>query len=588
MMPTDDETEKRNFAAKLASSAKIVEMQQIHAEPPEQPESPQAETDNQQINPEENPDSEPTALKKIGPHGGSMIEAHELAEAGAEQGAEAFAYLVEQQKKQSHQKVKITGKTKDKKRLKKPASSQKNYHDQMAIGRLVSFMFLLVIIAPLGLYFYFKLIALPYDANITQIPDVTTQRAEVAGIFHARHAEVGQLVARNRLILSIVPSGNALIDNRIAGKLTKVRLQISRLETQKAGQLTWVLPDDLRQRAYEDDDFTEFVLAQQKEFADYYDALDEYGREIYTQRQRLQSRITDAEESIQSLEQEKVNINKRVTRANQRDKQILRRELTYIDTDIFDTLALIEGFSRDLQSLQPRLQRLIKRRASSLGSELKKFEGQRGELLQKLGLADNALVQQFTSKTQSQVAEIMPRNVGDAFQKGDILYRLLPANNQLKTVTLSVRVPQEIMPFLTRNQSAFLLMKNNRGKMQKAKLNFIRVENNDFDAIGIYRLNIETLYERYKRLPLADEKISLVIKNLPLEVRLQGLWQRAQDKRRFAFDGTLDYRLPFFNEDNYIMLQNEAKDTDSFIAWVKTQWETISTKYRDEFLAIIK
>ena len=65
-----------------------------------------------------------------------------------------------------------------------------------------------------------------------------------------------------------------------------------------------------------------------------------------------------------------MNINARITRVNQRDRTLLRRELNFINTDINDTNALIEGFDRDLQSLQPRLQRLIKRRAASLDPEI--------------------------------------------------------------------------------------------------------------------------------------------------------------------------------------------------------------------------
>ena len=82
-------------------------------------------------------------------------------------------------------------------------------------------------------------------------------------------------------------------------------MQISRLEAQKDGRLTWVLPDDLRQRAYDNDDFTGFVLSQQKLFSDYYDALDDYGREVYTQRQRLQDRVDDAKQAIAGIEGKK-------------------------------------------------------------------------------------------------------------------------------------------------------------------------------------------------------------------------------------------------------------------------------------------
>ncbi|MCH9844979.1 MAG: hypothetical protein K0U39_05675 [Alphaproteobacteria bacterium] len=511
-----------------------------------------------------------------------ILQAHDLAQAGAEQGADAFSYLVTQEKNQSNPRAnERQASLKPQQKHRKKASSSKNYHDQMAIGKLLIFMTLLTLSLPAMIYGALHFITLPYDAKIMQMPDITTLYAQNGGILLSRDVEAGQSVPRGRLLLRFLPSNNDSLSQQAAAKLAKVRLQISRLETQKDGRLTWVLPEDLRQRAYDNDDFTSFVLAQQKLFADYYDALDEYGREIYTQRQRLQDRVDDARESIDELKKEKVNINARITRVNQRDRLVLRRELNFINTDINDTLALIEGFDRELQSLQPRLQRLIKRRAASLDPEINALKAENTALLQELAVDDNVKIQRFNSRARVKIAEITPHDVGDALQAGDVLYRTVAADNSIEHVTFSVAVPAEIAPFLSKDTPMFLLMQNNRGFMQKLPLDFVRARDGEDgdDAIGIYRLSVAVIYDRLQRLPSHDERLLVQIDDIPLNVRLNGFWQRAQETRRFAFDGAIDYRLPFFNNDNALALQNELADSEGFTAWLRDVWAMVKSSF---------
>ncbi|MCH9852114.1 MAG: hypothetical protein K0U45_01265 [Alphaproteobacteria bacterium] len=507
-----------------------------------------------------------------------ILPAHELAQTGAEQGADAFSYLVTQEKNQTNSRANDRPLQPRMKHRKKTTSS-KNYHDQMAIGKLLIVMTLLTLSLPAMIYGALHFITLPYDATITQMPQITTLYAQNGGILLSRDVEAGQSVPRGRLLLRLVPSNNDNLDQRAATKLAKVRLQISRLEAQKDGRLTWVLPDDLRQRAYDNDDFTNFVLAQQKLFAEYYDALDEYGREIYTQRQRLQDRIDDARESIDELEQEKLNINARITRVNQSDRLLLRRELNFINTDINDTLALIEGFDRDLQSLQPRLQRLIKRRAASLDPEINALKIENTELLQQLAVDANSKMQVFNSRARVKIAEITPHDVGDAVQSGDVLYRTVTADNSIEHVTFSVVVPAEIAPFLSKDIPVWLLMQNNRGFMQKLPLDFVRATVNADNAIGIYRLSVDIIYDRLQHLPNLDERLLVQIDDIPLNVRLTGFWQRAQETRRFDFDGAIDYRLPFFNQDNRLALQNEFADSEEFTAWLRDVWAMVKASF---------
>ena len=518
-----------------------------------------------------------------------ILPAHELAQAGAEQGADAFSFMVSQEKDQSNPRDNAKSLQPRLKHRKKPPTS-KNYHDQMAIGKLLVIMFLLTLALPAIIYGALHSVTLPYDATITRMPNITTQYAKNGGLLVVRDVEAGQSVPRGRLLLRLLPAtadaqNGILSAQQAASKLARVRLQISRLEAQKDGRLTWVLPDDLRQRAYDNDDFTGFVLAQQKLFSKYYDALDDYGREVYTQRQRLQDRIDDAKQSIVELRQEKVNINARITRVNQRDRVVLRRELNFINTDINDTNALIEGFDRDLQSLQPRLQRLIKRRAASLDPEINALKAENASLLQRLNIDSKAKVQTFNSQARVKIAEITPHDVGDLLQAGDVLYRTVAADNQIQHVTFSVAVPAEITPFLSRDVPVSLLMENSRGFMQKLPLDFVRARANINDgetgneAMGIYRLSVAVIYDKLQRLPSPDERLLVQIDNIPLNVRLNGFWQRAQETRRFAFDGVIDYRLPFFNQDNAESLRNEFADSQSFTDWVMGVWITFKKRY---------
>ncbi len=514
-----------------------------------------------------------------------ILPAHELAQAGAEQGAEAFSFMVSQEKNQSNPR---NNDRQLQPRLKhrKKAPTSKNYHDQMAIGRLLVIMFLLTLALPAMIYGALHSITLPYDATITRMPNITTQYAKKGGLLVVRDVVAGQSVPRGRLLLRVLPATadakNGVISaQQAAAKLARVRLQISRLEAQKDGRLTWVLPDDLRQRAYDNDDFTGFVLAQQKLFSKYYDALDDYGREVYTQRQRLQDRVDDAKQSIAELRQEKVNINTRITRVNQRDRVLLRRELNFINTDINDTNALIEGFDRDLQSLQPRLQRLIKRRAASLDPEINALKAENTALLQRLNIDAGAKLQTFNSEARVKIAEITPHDVGDLLQAGDVLYRTVVADNQIQHVTFSVAVPAEITPFLSKDVPVWLLMENSRGFMQKLPLDFVRARGGKTgnDAVGIYRLSVAVIYDKLQRLPSPDERLLVQIDNIPLNVRLNGFWQRAQETRRFDFDGVIDYRLPFFNEDSAESLRNEFADNQGFTAWVQNVWRTFKNRY---------
>ncbi len=513
-----------------------------------------------------------------------ILPAHELAQAGAEQGADAFSYLVTQEKNQANPRYsdkQLKPRIQPKHR-KKSNSSSKNYHDQMAIGKLLTMMALITLLLPAMIYGVLHFITLPYDAKITKMPVITTLYAQKGGILLSRDVVAGQSVPRGRLLLRFLPSNNDSLNPQAAAKLAKVRLEISRLETQKDGRLTWVLPDDLRQRAYDNDEFTNFVLAQQKLFADYYDALDEYGREIYTQRQRLQDRVDDAKKSIDELKKEKVNINARITRVNQRDRLVLRRELNFINTDMNDTLALIEGFDRDLQSLQPRLQRLIKRRAASLDPEINALKVENTALLQQLNIDSKTKMQIFNSRARVKIAEITPHDVGDALQAGDVLYRTVAADNSVEHVTFSIAVPAEIAPFLSKTIPVFLLMQNNRGHMQKLPLDFVRARHNGAngdDAIGTYRLSVAVIYDRLQRLPDPDERLLVQIDDIPLNVRLNGFWQRAQETRRFTFDGAIDDRLPFFNHDNALALQSEFANGEGFMAWLHDVWVRVKGSF---------
>ena len=559
-----------------------------------------------------NPDIEPVSEQWHAPepevNDDNIIAAHELAEAGMEQGAEGFINMVEQQTpiesqsetqpappplpesltaptaQTSSSAIRISDKPlTPKNRYKSGSNLQKTYRDQMAIGKLVMAMCALIAIMPIMLVFILKFASLPYDATVTKLPEIRTQYAETAGIFVQRVVEAGSNIGSDSPIISIVPSDFDTMSADDARKLTEVRLEISRLETQKDGELLWVIPDDLRQRAFEDDDFTEFVLAQQKEFAAYYDALDEYGQEIYTQRQRLQDRISDSEDSIKAMEQEKANIQHRLARVNTREQEILKREINYINTDVFDTFSLIEGFNRDLQALQPRLNRLVNRRAATLTPEIAALEKARTNLLEKMGVGENSLPRQYVSPARVQVAEIPLGNVGDAVQKGDVLFRLLPANNRVNSIDFQVAVPSNVASFL--QQPVYLLMDNHQGNPQKTLLEFVRMqddaENGGQWQVGVYRLSIGKIYGEYQRLPREDEALSVLIPDLPLDARLHSLWQRARDKKRFEFDGSfgLNYRLPFFNQDNYIMLRYETLEYPLFRQWLAEAWGIVKVRF---------
>ena len=70
-----------------------------------------------------------------------------------------------------------------------------------------------------------------------------------------------------------------ILSKKTADRLAEINLTISRLEVQTRGELEWVLPINMQQRALQNVEFSKFLLGQYEEFDAYYDNLDDYARQ---------------------------------------------------------------------------------------------------------------------------------------------------------------------------------------------------------------------------------------------------------------------------------------------------------------------
>ncbi len=428
--------------------------------------------------------------------------------------------------------------------------SGKALQDNMAITKIFGRIFWVCLIFLALLYYSLQKIHLPYSGFVTNIPVTLTQIADKGGIFVTNYSKDSRYLAKGALIIAVQFSTLERLSPSLAVKLANIRLVLSRLETQKMGKLTWSLPDDLRQRAFQNDKFTKFVVAQQKKFDDYYDSLDQYGRDIYIKEQRLQDRIVDINKTIAGFYEEKKHINARIIEVASDEKLLLRNEIVFIDADIVEAEAIKQTLSAELLQIEPRLQRVIARKASEIEPEIGELYQKRNRLYMKLGISPDQPPSLFSASRNVTIGEIMPHDIGDVFNKGQVLYRLLPDRNAVKDVVITAYLPDDALKYMKDAFVDRICMLNVEKKeqcLQTLSIQQTVIDEADYFFTNqvLYKLSVEDIYKNLYKLPVLNEDIRLYIGD-NLQSRLQGFWLRGKERRR----SLSLMSLPFLNRKN--------------------------------------